>query len=182
MCSISRFDRTATRASCSGYVLVILSLRTRAPSNGTGGGGTGSILCRWPVHSPHAVSNSPPNSDHIVGCFFVPPVSRALNTPSVSPRSTRHCCFSLPATLRTCIWDSFCSKVLRISVSPAPSPRMAQTLVLASCHAVFQVASDHLDHFGTWTKCCPHVPPTGGHQDRGVFLGVLLVRGSPHGT
>ena len=72
-------------------------------------------------------------------------------------RSTWHCYFSLRATLRTCIWDSFCSTVLRISLRSRPtrlkslSPWTAlypnelmnlATLLLA--HMVLQLRSSEL--------------------------------------
>ena len=55
-------------------VLVILSLCTRAPSNGTGGGGKGSI-CVAGLSTVHfSISKSPRDSDDIVDCLAVPPV------------------------------------------------------------------------------------------------------------
>ena len=125
-------------------VLVILSLCTRAPSNGTGGGGNGSICVIGPsrVHLPSTILHGTPitllmaSLSHLSFCSILL-TSRALNN-----------CFSLPARLRTCIW------------SPSPCLRMVQILVQASCHVIFRTASDRLDPSGTWTKCSPHVPPT----------------------
>ena len=194
LCSLSRSDRSATQASCSGTESLNVCSGDSLPLHSSSlkrhwwWWWQRANLCHQPVHSPLAISNSPRNSDHIADCFYVQPVlmfcppdlERSEYNPLPSPRSARHCCFSLAATLRTCIWHSFCSTVLRISVSPAPSPRMAQFFVLASFHAIFQMASDHLDPSGTWTKCSPHVPPTTARS--GSLLGVLLVCSSPHGT
>ena len=168
-------------------VLVILSLCTRAPSIGTGGCGNGSI-CVTGLSTVHLPSTSlHADSEHIVDGFFVPPVllfyppdlERSEYT-FCRPRKHSALLFPLPATLRPRIWDSFCSTVLRTLVSPAPSLRLVQILVWASCHAIFRMASDRLNPSGTWTKCSPHVPPTSARS--GSLLGVLLACSSPHGT
>ena len=99
--------------------------------------------------------------------LFLGPASRAVALLFLTPNHTPY-------------MYSFCSTVPRRSVSPTPSPRMAQTLVLASCHAIFQMASSRLDPSASWTRCYPHVPPTTAKS--GSLLGVLLVSSSPHGT
>ena len=107
-------DRIATQASCKGTESLNVCLGDSLPLYSSSlkrhWWSQGVNLCHRPVQSPLSISNSPRDSDRIVECFFVPPVLMfyppdlfALSIHLLPfPRSTGHCCFSLPATLRNC--------------------------------------------------------------------------------
>ena len=190
---LSRFDRIATRAPCSGTEALSVCSRDSLPLYSSSlkrhwWWWQGVSFCRWPVHNPFSISNSPRDSDHMDNGLFVPPV--LMFYPADLSRTRHTFCRRREAlgtavshsqpTLRTCIWDSFCSTVLRFLVSPTPSLRMAQTPVQASCHAIFRVASDRLDPSGTRTTCFLRVPPTTARS--GSLPRVLLACSSPCGT
>ena len=168
LCSLSRSDRIATGASCGGTESLNVCAGNSLPLHSS------SLKRRWWWWWQRSIC--------VPGLSTVPLPSASFHGTPITlliaeyARSTRHCCFSLPATLQICIWDSFCSTVLRISVSPPPSHRTAQTIVLASCPAIFRPSRPS----GTWTKCSPRVPPTTVRSAN--LLGVLLACSFPHGT
>ena len=76
---MSRSDPIATWASCSGTEALNVCSRDSLLLHSSSlkrrwWWWQGVNLCRWPVHSPLSISNSPRDSDHIVNCPFVPPV------------------------------------------------------------------------------------------------------------
>ena len=138
-------------------------------------------LCLWSVHSPLAISNPLRDSDHTVDCFFVPPVLMFYPPDLPRPEYTFCCSYEKLSTVvshsqphtQTCIEDSFCSMVLKITVSPTPSRRMP-------CNLSNGVRPSR-PFLALGQKCCPHVPPTMARS--GNLIGVLLVGSSaPHGT
>ena len=87
---------------------------------------------------------------NFVDCLSVPPVLM-FYPPAPSAGPTKHSALLF-------LTPSHTQRFQEILVSPAPSLRMVQTLVLASCYAIFRVAPDRLDPSGT--NCFLHVPPT----------------------
>ena len=94
------------------------------------------------VHLPSTIVRGTPitfvmaSLSHL-SCCSILLTSRALITPSAVP--TKHSALLFLTPSHT-IWGSFYSTVLRRLLSPAPSVRMAQTLVFAYCHAIFRMA------------------------------------------
>ena len=79
LCSLSRSDRIATRASCSGTEGLNVCSRDSLPLHPSSLGRHWWLwqrvnLSYRPVHSPLSISNSPRDSDRIVDKFSVPPV------------------------------------------------------------------------------------------------------------